>query len=162
MVAAILAARGVRRAVAWDHPLLADTHLAAHLARAGVELVPADTGAGAIATADAGVSAAEWGVAETGSVVLVPGVGRRRAVTLLPPIHICLLQEERLAATLADLCGTLGGLAAADDLPANVALATGPSRSGDIEGDVCLGVHGPGDTHVVLMSGYPAPDGFGH
>jgi L-lactate utilization protein LutC len=41
--------------------------------------------------------------------------------------------------------------AEAGDLPANVVFHTGPSRSGDIEMEIFVGMHGPGDVHVILV-----------
>jgi len=94
----------------------------------------------------AGVSEASWGLADTGSVVLLSSAEEPRARSLLPPVHVSLLHEDRILPGLAELFEELG-----DDLPSSVAIVTGPSRSADIEQRLVVGVHGPGEVHVVLL-----------
>ncbi len=94
----------------------------------------------------AGVSEASWGLADTGSVVLLSSAEEPRARSLLPRVHVSLLHEDRILPGLAELFEELG-----DDLPSSVAIVTGPSRSADIEQRLVVGVHGPGEVHVVLL-----------
>jgi L-lactate dehydrogenase complex protein LldG len=96
----------------------------------------------------AGVSEALYGLADTGSVVLAASPGEPRANSLLPGVHVSILREDRILAGLAELFEALGG-----DLPSALAIVTGPSRSGDIEQTLVVGVHGPGEVHVVLTRG---------
>jgi L-lactate dehydrogenase complex protein LldG len=96
---------------------------------------------------DAGVSEAAYGLADTGSVVLVASPDEPRARSLLPDVHVTLLREDRILLGLAELFAELGS-----DLPSSVAIVTGPSRSADIEQRLAVGVHGPGEVHVVLLS----------
>jgi L-lactate dehydrogenase complex protein LldG len=95
---------------------------------------------------DAGVSTAIHGLADTGSVVLAPSADEPRARSLLPFVHVTLLHEDRILPGLDELFATLGG-----DLPSALAIVTGPSRSADIEQKLAVGVHGPGEVHVVLL-----------
>jgi L-lactate dehydrogenase complex protein LldG len=92
------------------------------------------------------VSEALYGLADTGSVVLASGPEEPRARSLLPEVHVSLLREERILPGLAELFAALGG-----DLPSALAIVTGPSRSADIEQTLTIGVHGPGEVHVVLL-----------
>jgi L-lactate dehydrogenase complex protein LldG len=97
--------------------------------------------------ADMGLSTATWAIAETGSLALEHGPGRGRSVTLLPPTYVAILPVDRVLRTVPEAiqkyaCGTL---------PANVCFHTGPSRSGDIEMSLVVGMHGPGDVHVLLV-----------
>lgn len=94
----------------------------------------------------AGVSKAIYGLADTGSVVLAASPEEPRARSLLPAVHVSLLREDRILGTLADLFEALGG-----ELPSALAIVTGPSRSADIEQRLVVGVHGPGEVHVVLL-----------
>ena len=71
---------------------------------------------------------------------------------LVPPTHIGILPVNRLLPNLAALCRELSRWGQAGTLPSSVVLATGPSRSSDIEGTIVRGVHGPGEIHVVLVS----------
>lgn len=96
--------------------------------------------------AEAEISRAIYGLADTGSVVLAAAADEPRSRSLLPPVHISLLDEDRILAGLPELFATVGG-----DLPSALAIVTGPSRSGDIEQTLAVGVHGPGEVHVVLV-----------
>jgi L-lactate dehydrogenase complex protein LldG len=93
-------------------------------------------------------SQAIYGLADTGSVVLASGPEEPRARSLLPEVHISLLAEERILPGLEELFAALGR-----DLPSALAIVTGPSRSADIEQSLTVGVHGPGEVHVVLLPG---------
>ena len=93
----------------------------------------------------AGVSTALYGLADTGSVVLAASPEEPRARSLLPWVHVSLLAEDRILPGLAELFEAVG-----DDLPSALAIVTGPSRSADIEQHLVVGVHGPGEVHVVL------------
>ena len=93
------------------------------------------------------VSEAIYGLADTGSVVLASGPGEPRARSLLPDVHVSLLREDRILPTLATLFAVLDG-----ELPSALAIVSGPSRSADIEQRLTVGVHGPGEVHVVLVA----------
>lgn len=96
------------------------------------------------AEAEVGISGAAFGLAETGTVVLNSKFGR--LATLLPMTHVVLLPASRLVAGLPDVLKS-------DTLPSTWMLATGPSRSADIEGALVTGVHGPGRVMVILVEG---------
>ncbi len=95
---------------------------------------------------EAGVSEALYGLADTGSVVLAASPEEPRARSLLPFVHVSLLREERILPGLEELFEAVG-----DELPSALAIVTGPSRSADIEQTLVVGVHGPGEVHVVLV-----------
>lgn len=96
---------------------------------------------------DAEVSEASFGLADTGSVVLAASPEEPRAQSLLPFVHITRLHAETIVPGLAELFAALGG-----ELPSALAIVTGPSRSADIEQKLTVGVHGPGEVHVVLLA----------
>jgi L-lactate dehydrogenase complex protein LldG len=93
----------------------------------------------------AGVSRAIYGLADTGSVVLAASPDEPRSASLLPEVHISSLAEDRILPDLDALFEVLAG-----ELPSALAIVTGPSRSADIEQKLAVGVHGPGEVHVVL------------
>jgi L-lactate dehydrogenase complex protein LldG len=95
--------------------------------------------------AGANVSRAAFGVASTGSVVLLSSMDEPRSRHLLPEVHVSLVSEDSIVPDLAALVAALGGR-----LPSALAIVTGPSRSADIEQRLVVGVHGPGEVHVVL------------
>ena len=96
-----------------------------------------------------GLSTAAWAIAETGTLVLEGGPGMGRSVTLLPPTHVAIVPVEKILRTVPEAIEKYAG--DADGLPANVCFHTGPSRSGDIEMALFVGMHGPGDVHVILV-----------
>ena len=90
-------------------------------------------------------SRAAYGLADTGSVVLLSS-DEPRSRSLLPFVHHTYLAASRILPGLAELFAELG-----DELPSSVAIVTGPSRSADIEQKLAVGVHGPGEVHIVLL-----------
>lgn len=91
------------------------------------------------------VSTALYALAETGSVVLAASPEEPRARSLLPEVHVTVVAEDRILPGLDELFQTLGA-----DLPSGLAIVTGPSRSADIEQRLAVGVHGPGEVHIVI------------
>jgi L-lactate dehydrogenase complex protein LldF len=96
--------------------------------------------------ADVGISGANFGVAETGSICLVTNEGNGRLVTSLPRVHIALMGMERLVPTLADLSvllRLLGRSGTGQPLTVYTTLLTGPRRDGEEDG--------PEELHVVVL-----------
>lgn len=95
---------------------------------------------------DAVVTRATLGVAETGTLVLTHGPGEgRRALSLVPDLHVCVLGEG------AVVRGVVDAVAVLDPLRPQT-WVSGPSATSDIELDRVEGVHGPRTLHVVLVS----------
>ena len=94
------------------------------------------------------VSEASYGLADTGSVVLLASPEEPRARSLLPDVHVTLLRADRILPGLEELFAALGS-----ELPSSIAIVSGPSRSADIEQRLTVGVHGPAEVHVVLVPG---------
>jgi L-lactate dehydrogenase complex protein LldG len=92
------------------------------------------------------VSQAAFALAETGSVVLVSSPEEPRARSLLPAVHVSVVREDRILPRLEDLFAAVG-----PELPSSLAIVSGPSRSADIEQRLAVGVHGPGEVHVVVV-----------
>jgi L-lactate dehydrogenase complex protein LldF len=96
--------------------------------------------------ADMGISGANFGVVETGTICLVTNEGNGRMVTSLPRVHVALLGVEKLIPTLADLdrfLKLLARSATGQKLSVYTSLVSGPRR----RGDDC----GPESLHVVLV-----------
>jgi L-lactate dehydrogenase complex protein LldG len=86
------------------------------------------------------------GIAESGSLLLVSGEARPLSASLLPDIHIAILRASDLVQTLTE------ALARPELRSASAAvIVTGPSRTGDIEMTLSIGVHGPKEVHVFLI-----------
>lgn len=141
--------------LAWADEDLPIPGVAGRLQAAGIEVIhPAgDTGDLALreryAQIPLGLTGASAGLADTGSLIVTSGPGRPRSASLLPPVHIALL---RVADLYPDL-PTWTALQAEAILPttANLVIITGPSKTADIELNLVLGVHGPGEVHVILL-----------
>jgi L-lactate dehydrogenase complex protein LldG len=95
---------------------------------------------------DAGIEA-DYGIAETGSLVFIPARDRTRASWLDLEVLDVELPEERIVRDLEGLFALLRS-----DMPSAVAIVTGPSRTADIEQTLVVGVHGPREVHVRLRN----------
>ncbi|MBI5293841.1 MAG: LUD domain-containing protein [Chloroflexi bacterium] len=91
-----------------------------------------------------GVTKALRGLADTGSVLVVDGEGHPLEASLLPEVHLVLLRASDILPSLENAIHLLKEARAA-------AVITGPSRTGDIEMTLTIGVHGPGEIHVFLV-----------
>jgi L-lactate dehydrogenase complex protein LldF len=100
--------------------------------------------------ADAGISTAQWGIAETGTLVLMSDDERHRLASLLPPVHIAVLSRSRIVATLDDAFASVGR-EKPEEMSRAITFITGPSRTADIELTLVVGVHGPGVLHVIVI-----------
>jgi L-lactate dehydrogenase complex protein LldG len=106
-----------------------------------------------LARADLGLSGVDYVIAETGTLVLMARAGQMRGVSLLPPVHVAVARTSQVIATLADylLLVQAAGVDPQQYLTSCVSFVTGPSRTGDIELKLTVGVHGPGELHLVLL-----------
>lgn len=141
-ITAILTARGTRRTLLphgfpslWrpaDFPLTFDEEFSA------LELE----------AFDAVVTGATLAIAETGSLVLLPIPGQgRRAATLVPDFHLCVLRVKDIVENVPE---AFARLATQSTLP--ITFVSGPSATADIEMTRIKGVHGPRFLHVLLVS----------
>ena len=117
------------------------------LRRSECHLVASDRDAAA--AADLGITGAELGVASTGSVLVAMGPSAPRVTSLLPPLHVVLLPEERIVPGFEELFARLPDHAKAT---AQTVLITGPSRTSDIERQLVWGVHGPIRVVVLVVA----------
>ena len=101
-------------------------------------------------TVDVGITSAQAGIAETGTLVLDSSVERNRLVSLVPPIHIAILDASKIFLTLGE---TLAALQSSAELSPAITFITGPSRTADIELTLTLGVHGPQQLYVIINEG---------
>ncbi len=97
---------------------------------------------------DAGLTSVDFAVAETGTLALIAAPGQGRAVSLLPPLHIAVLEARDVVHELAAL---FEQVQARGGLPSALTFITGPSKTGDIEQKLTVGVHGPGELHLVVI-----------
>jgi L-lactate dehydrogenase complex protein LldG len=96
-----------------------------------------------------GVTGAYCGIAETGTLMLLSGPQTPAAMSLLPDTHIAVLPIARIVPAMEEAWNLLRH--EHEQPPRSVNFVSGPSRSGDIEMQIVLGVHGPYRVHIILV-----------
>ncbi|RMG34599.1 MAG: lactate utilization protein, partial [Gammaproteobacteria bacterium] len=89
---------------------------------------------------DAAITGCLGAVAETGSLILWPDREAPRLISLVPPLHIVLLEADAIHPTLSD---AMAAQHWAGKMPTNALLISGPSKTADIEQTLAYGIHGP-------------------
>ncbi len=105
-----------------------------------------------LASCDASITTCESLVARTGSMILSAAQQSGRSVSVYAPVHICIAYTSQLVYDIKDglqLIKTKYGA----NLPSLITLATGPSRTADIEKTLVVGVHGPKEVFCFLIDG---------
>ena len=103
-----------------------------------------------LAGCDVSITGCEYLVARTGSIVLSSARQSGRSASVYAPVHICIAFTSQLVYDIKD------ALQAArekygNNLPSLISLATGPSRTADIEKTLVVGVHGPKEVFLFLV-----------
>lgn len=96
---------------------------------------------------DAGLSYAQAGIAETGTLLLKMGKHEPRALSLVPPTHYVQVAASTLYGTLPEAFAD----PALQPLPNNMVLISGPSKTADIQQTLAYGAHGPKQLVVLLV-----------
>jgi L-lactate dehydrogenase complex protein LldG len=126
---------------AWDTDAAGSPELVAYVG-------PVETFKERLFAVDAAVTSAAGAVADTGALILRPTAEEPRLMSLVPPIHIAVLRAEEIFASLADAMRA-GNWPA--DMPTNMLLISGPSKTADIELILAFGVHGPKELVVLIL-----------
>lgn len=135
------------RSLVGDAPAVVPHDLPAHLVPPGavVDRPDAPLGVDELDATTAVVTLGRLGIAATGTVVLDAGDGQgRRAVTLVPDHHVCVLRADQLVDTVPQAVAAL-------DATRPLTFISGPSATSDIELNRVEGVHGPRTLDVVLL-----------
>ncbi|WP_075995664.1 LutC/YkgG family protein [Salaquimonas pukyongi] len=97
-----------------------------------------------------GVSHAECGISETGTLVLLSGADNPTTLNFLPENHIVIVRRSDIASHYEDIWPRLRKRFGKGEMPRALNLVTGPSRSADIEQTLLLGAHGPVRLHILV------------
>jgi len=99
-----------------------------------------------------GVTAVDYAIAETGTLVLTSDEEQSLLVSLLPAIHIAVVHQHQISSSLATVIEKLNHERMLRAAPCRTAtFITGPSRTSDVELTLSIGVHGPKALHVIML-----------
>ncbi len=135
-VAKVIELAGESPVCHWQHPLFR---------KIDIEVVAAKH-------ADLSLVVADFAVAESGTIGLVHGPGRPTAEGLLPPRQIILVEAKKIKNALHEVFIEIYSGKNPTDVPTNIALVTGPSKTADIGLTTIVGVHSPKELHVVIAT----------
>jgi L-lactate dehydrogenase complex protein LldG len=141
------------RSVAYAPATEAGARLAAAWSARGPRLVPFDRPVEEwkrelFEDVDAGFTTTRGGIAETGGLILWPSPQEPRLLSLVPPVHLALLDVSRIHDSFWH---AMRAERWAERMPPNALLVSGPSKTADIEQTLAYGVHGPKRLVVVAV-----------
>jgi L-lactate dehydrogenase complex protein LldG len=102
-----------------------------------------------------GFTIADWGIAETGTLVLDSTSEDIRIATMLAETHVAVLPASKIKPDSMSLANELNAVLK-QDAPVYYAFITGASRTADIERVLAVGVHGPKELHILIMEEHNA------
>jgi L-lactate dehydrogenase complex protein LldG len=147
-VAEFLKSKGLRTIVIPVSPFLERLGVRAAMEAAGLSVRAWDQiSLDELYDVDAAVTDVTYAVAETGSLVIRSSTEHGRAISLVPNVHVAIVEPKNCVPDLIDLMETLGRTGVGN----NVSIITGPSKTADIEGALVVGVHGPGEVQVFVL-----------
>jgi len=124
--------------------------LAGRLGRRGIEIVRRWADIDDPDRPRVAVTGVHVAIAESGTLGVVAEPEQGRLASVVTPVHVAILAADQLVATLAEALARFEPLLR-DGTSSAAILITGPSRTADIEGQLVVGVHGPGEIHCVLV-----------
>jgi L-lactate dehydrogenase complex protein LldG len=96
---------------------------------------------------DVGITSTRGGIAESGAVVLWPTPAEPRLMSLVPPVHVVVLDADAIYSSMNEMMAAEKWV---DGMPTNALLISGPSKTADIEFTLVFGVHGPKELVVII------------
>ena len=162
---------GEKRVVAWKHPLIQGMRLDERLSPLGIPVHVTDSVGGEndpstlklkrgnireqVIASFIGVTAADYCVASTATLVMKTRPGQARSVSLVPSIHVAVIGLHQIVADLKEFYTLLKWDPAEreEGLTTCMTLISGPSKTGDIELVMVHGAHGPRELYLYVMTG---------
>ncbi|MDW6094474.1 LutC/YkgG family protein [Vibrio rhizosphaerae] len=99
-------------------------------------------------TIDVGLTDARAGIADTGALVLWPDNHQPRTLSLVPPCHVAVIRQSTLFNSFSEL---MIAQQWHQQMPTNVVLVSGPSKTADIQQTLAYGAHGPRELIVIVV-----------
>lgn len=153
----ILEEKKAARVAITEPPVEIGQSIEQHCAAAGMDLLkPPFEGVDLPAefdSIDIGITRTTFAIAETGSLVEFATNDSFRLLSSLPLVHIGVFQAADIIETLTEAAVPIRNFYQENPLNATVSFISGPSRTADIEMRLILGVHGPAETHAVIVNG---------
>ena len=97
---------------------------------------------------DVSITSTIGAIADTGSLILWPDEHEPRLMSLVPPVHVALLNADQIHQTFVEAIDHLNW---AENTPTNALLISGPSKTSDIEQTLAFGIHGPRQLIVLII-----------
>jgi L-lactate dehydrogenase complex protein LldG len=149
LVIKIFVARGWKQTLIWDSLLENNPAFRQILGSAGIEAITAGE-IRDLAKIPVGITGAQAAIADTGTLVLQNISGQASFVSLLPEVHLALLCADDIHPNFQEYLESIDDLNQHVSASSNLVFISGPSRTGDIELSLTLGVHGPGEVIVII------------
>ena len=129
-------AEHIKKAMVWENRELKELSIAEMLLQMDVEIISPRADKRTLAQCDLGVTSADAGLPQTGTLALRTTPEQAEVVSLLPRVHLAIFRPVVLRANLVEVLAQIQG-------GRHAVLITGPSRTADIEKTLAIGVHGP-------------------
>lgn len=150
-----------KRVVAWQHPLIEGLNLPDALSAQGVPVffsevnVPErETLRQRIIDSYIGITSADFCMADTATLVMRTRPGQARSVSLVPAIHIAVIELNRIIADLKELYARLkwDPQESKEGVTNCMTFISGPSKTADIEATMVHGAHGPREVYIFVIT----------
>lgn len=156
IIAGILRDSGAKLVALAQIPAALASRVAEHCAEAGIELLQPPYDAASLPDSldkvNVGITGLEFGIAESGTMVELALNDAVRLVSAMPRTYIGILQADTIVPRLMDAAPRLREYFLSNEKHVTVSFISGPSRTGDIEMILTLGVHGPEHAHCILLT----------
>ncbi|MFZ7111656.1 MAG: LutC/YkgG family protein [Desulfatiglandales bacterium] len=151
---------GRKQVVAWEHPLIQGLGIEDRLRALDVPLYITSRDRRAeirrlVTGSYIGITSADYCVAATGTLVMKTRPGHARSVSLVPSIHVAVIELLQIVADLKELYTLLAWdpRERAEGLTNCLTFISGPSKTGDIELVMVHGAHGPRELYLIVITG---------
>jgi len=150
--------------VAWNHPFIEDLEIApaldalnipVHVPQTTTDISESSLFRSQAETAMIGITSADFGLAETATLIMRTRKAQPLYVSLLPSIHIAVIGLDQILSNLKELYTMLkwDPDQQAKGLTNTMTFITGPSKTADIEATMVQGAHGPREVHIFVITG---------